>query len=236
MDSYAVEVIYTHDHWLVLSEKRAKGLKIIDVLSVCGFGDSILHGSVARGDVTKDSDVDIAFLRPLSVGMVRACLEDRGFNVYDIRVVQPTPRHTPKVYIYLDPFEEQSVSIPLAELEPIEVEYYKFSGFVTRDDILANKRSKGVNKKLMLIVPTERGHIEMPVVGNEGYVSRVLGVPLEVVKDRVAALSRRVEEGHTGLFIDVSVPLFEELEHFIQRLCRENPYFRRAVARHGLCT
>jgi predicted nucleotidyltransferase len=235
MDNYAVEVIYSQEHWAILKEKRVKGLKIIEALNRCGFSVAVLHGSVARGDVSRDSDVDVAFLHVYPASLVKLCLEENRFTVYDVKIVQPTPKHTPKIYIYLDPFEEQCVSIPLAELEPIEIEYYKFSGYVTKEDIIANKRVKGVNKKLRLIIPTERGHIEIPVKGNEGYVSRILEVPLEIVKDRVEALSRRLEEGHTGLFIEISVPVFEEIEHFVKKLCRENQFFRRAVAKHGLC-
>jgi predicted nucleotidyltransferase len=235
MDSYAVEVIYSQEHWAILEEKRVKGLKIIDALSKCGYSSTVIHGSVARGDVSKESDVDVALLYVYPASLVRLCLEENKFTVYDIRIVQPTPRHTPKVYIYLDPFEEQCVSIPLAQLEAIEIEYYRFSGYITKEDILSKKRVKGVNKKLMLIMPTEIGHIEVPVKGNEGYVSRVLGVSLDVVKDRVEALTRRIEEGHTGLFIEISVPMFEEIERFIEKLCRDNQHFRRAVARYGIC-
>lgn len=236
MDSYAKEVIYSYEQWALLEDKRAKGLRIVEALERCGFTLPILHGSVARGDVSRDSDVDVALLHPYPVGMVKLCLEERGLTVYDIRIVQPTPKHTPKVYIYLDSSEEKTVSVPLAQLDKLEVEYYKFSGYITKDGILTRTRVKGVNKRLMLIIPTDRGHIEIPVVGNEGYISRALGVSIDVVLDRVEALTRRVEEGHTGLFIEASVPLFEEVENYIKKLCRENAIFRRAVAKHGLCT
>lgn len=236
MDSYVKEVIYSHDHWLLLEEKRAKGLNIINALILCGFRSVILHGSVARGDVSKDSDVDVSLLYPYPISMIKLCLEENNFRIYDIRLVQPTPKHTPKVYIYVDPFEEQTISIPLASLDPYEIEYYKFSGFVTREEVISKKRAKGVNKKLLLVIPTEKGHVEMPVVGNEGYVSRLLGVSINVVKDRVEALTKRVEEGHAGLFINLSIPIFEEVETFVKKLCRENTAFRRAVSKHGLCT
>lgn len=235
MGSYAKEVIYSDDHWLILEAKRLKGLNIIRTLGGCGYASAILHGSIARGDITRNSDIDVALLYPYPVSMVKLCLEDKGYKAYDIRIVQPTPRHTPKVYIYLDPFEEQTVSIPLAELEPLEIEYYKFSGFITEEEILIKRRVKGVNKKLMLIIPTEKGHFEIPAVGNEGYVSRTLGVSIDVVRDRIEALMRRVEEGRTGLFVSLPVPIFEEVETYIKKLCQENVAFRRAVTKYGLC-
>lgn len=38
--------------------------------------------------------------------------------------------YTPKLYIYLGPSEEPMVSNPLAELSPVEVEFYRFSGML----------------------------------------------------------------------------------------------------------
>lgn len=236
MHSYAKEVIYSDDHWQIFREKRAKGLKLLETLIECGYTSPILHGSIARGDVSKTSDVDVALLYPYPAGMIKFCLERKGFSIHYVRIIQPTPRHTPKVYIYLDPYEEQSISIPLTTLEKIEVEYYKFSGYVTKEDVMNSKRVKGVNKKLMLIIPTKEGHIELPVLDNEDYVCRVLGISIDVVKDRVEALTRRIREGHTGLFVNTIVPHFEEIEQYIEKLCNSNTIFRRAVAKYGLCT
>ncbi|MEM1806106.1 MAG: nucleotidyltransferase domain-containing protein [Ignisphaera sp.] len=236
MISYAKEVIYSDDHWRTLRDKRVKGLKLLEILMDCGYKSSIIHGSIARGDVSKNSDIDVALLYPYPIGMIKICLEENDINVHNIRIVQPTPRHTPKVYMYLDPYEEKSISIPLAPLENLEIEYYRFSGYIVRDDIIAERRVSGVNKNLLLIIPTDRGHIEMPVLGNEGYVCKVLGVSIDIVKDRTEALIRRSREGHTGLFIDIDVPYFEEVEQFIEKLCISNMIFRRAVAKYGLCT
>jgi predicted nucleotidyltransferase len=87
----------------------------------------------------------------------------------------------------------------------------------------------------MLIEPTDYGHTEMPVLGNEDYVAKRLGISLATVKDRVEALSRRAREGHTGLFIEEEVPVGMDVEEFIKKLCKKNKVFRERVQRHGLC-
>ncbi len=212
-----------------------KALRIAEALASCGFVNLVVHGSVARGDVDEDSDVDVALLSPAPVGMVQLCLERRGFSVSSLVLVQPTPIHSPKVYIYLDPFEEQVVTVPLVELEPVEKEFYRFSGCLTIDQLAKDLRVPGVNKELMLIEPTPRGHIEIPVIGNEGYVAKKLGVSLTVVLDRVRALTRRREEGHTGLFIEIEIPVGKSVEEVVEELCRENRLFRQRVSRYGLC-
>ncbi|MCD6407232.1 nucleotidyltransferase domain-containing protein, partial [Candidatus Aerophobetes bacterium] len=50
------EVIYTPKRWAILWEKREKALKIMERLKEF---DPHVYGSVARGDVRKDSDIDI---------------------------------------------------------------------------------------------------------------------------------------------------------------------------------
>ncbi len=229
------EVHYDKKRWNILMEKRRKTLKILTDLKSCGVILAFAHGSIARGDVDENSDVDIALLEPYPSGIIRYCLEKNGYNIYSISIVQATPRHTPKIYIYLNALEELCISNPLTHLDPIEIEYYRFSGMASLDDIAANIRVVGVDKRLIFIEPTDFGHREFPVIGNEGYVAKRLGISLNTVMDRVEALSKRVEEGHTGLFIKIILSDFEQLEFTIERLCVENSLFRRKVERYGLC-
>ncbi len=235
-EGYVREVIYDESHWKIFREKRLKSIRILEALRRCGINLAIAHGSIARGDIDIGSDVDVSLLKPYPYGITKLCLENSGFKIYNIVIIQPTPKHTPKIYLYLDHLEEQSVSIPIVELEPIEIEYYRFSGMVTLDDLYMDRRVCGVNKKLMFIEPTDRGHREFPVIGYEGYIAKRLGVSISVVMDRVEALTRRIREGHTGLFIEREIPYFEEIEKAIDDLCNENTLFKRRVERYGLCT
>ena len=53
----------------------------------------------------------------------------------------------------------------------------------------AGVRVAGVDKRLMLIEPTEKGHVESSVIGREEFAAKVLGVSAETVLDRVHALA-----------------------------------------------
>lgn len=229
------EVVYGEAHWRLLKLKRDKALFLMRALKACGLHAVVVHGSLARGDVREDSDVDVALLAPAPVGLVMQCLQASGYTISSIKVVQATPRHTPKVLLVLDPREEVSVSIPLAKLSPLEIEYYKFSGMLELEGVEKGLRVRGVDKRLMLIEPTDRGHVECPVRGREGFVSRLLNIPIWALLDRVEALERRLREGHTGLFLDTEVPVGVAVEAFVEDLCRENQYFRKKVTASGLC-
>ncbi len=229
------EIVYTEEHWAMLRRKRILAIRIMDALAHCGILNTITHGSVARGDVRKDSDVDIVVLEYRALGLIEECIYAQGFHIYSRRLVQATPIHTPKIYLYLDPQEELVITVPLAEMSHIEKEFYRFSGMITRDELEKGKRVAGVNKKLILIIPTEKGHKEMPVIGNEGLVAKILGVSIDVVLDRVKALTKRRTIGHTGLFINREIPPTISIEEFIKRLCIENKVFRRRVSPYGFC-
>ncbi|WP_369406419.1 hypothetical protein [Aeropyrum camini] len=88
----------------------------------------------------------------------------------------------------------------------------------------------GVTKRLVLILPTPRGHIEEPVVGNEGRVAEVLGISLETVRERVRVLTRRRELGRTGVYLKVEPRPGEPLEETVRRLSASNPFFRRMIS------
>ena len=222
------EVVYSADHWELLALKRSKAASVMEALLRCGILNAVVHGSVARGDVRRGSDVDVALTRPYPHGLVRACLEEHGFRIYSVRIVQATPRHTPKVYTYLDPEEEVTVSNPLSDLQGVEIEYFRFSGMVDLQGLRRGVRVLGVNKALRLIEPVEWGHREYEVRSFEWIVARRLGISIETVLDRVEAISRRSVEGRGGLYLDVEVPHVDEVEGFIERLCREDVAFRKA--------
>ncbi len=91
------------------------------------------------------------------------------------------------------------------------------------------KRVPGVDKRLMLIEPTAEGHVESTVVGREKAASRILGVSLNTVLDRVHALLRRDEVGRTGMFIARDLSPDETFEMVLKKLADENPAVRRRL-------
>ena len=78
---------------------------------------------------------------------------------------------------------------------PVELELYAFAGSIGPEQAESGDRVPGVDKRLMLIEPTETGHRESPVAGREGAVAKMLGVGVITVLDRVRTLRRRERTG-----------------------------------------
>jgi len=66
-----------------------KGLGTFETLS-------FVHGSLARGDVDKKSDIDIVIPTNVSTQMVESSLELSGFEPTSREIVQSTRMHSPK--------------------------------------------------------------------------------------------------------------------------------------------
>jgi len=225
-----LEVYYDERRWRVLREKRKKAIKVMEALRHLNL-PVITHGSIARGDVREDSDIDIVILeppRPLS--LVEFYLNSSGLVPFKRVIVQAHPNYTPKVYIYLDEKEEVVVSYPLRPLRPREREFYRWGGELSLNEIKKDVRVPGVDKRLKLILPKSWGHIEYSIIGREGEVSRIISVSIDTVLERIRVLTRRREIGRTGLFIEEEVPSERSIEEIILDISRRNKLFRKAIS------
>ena len=166
--------------------------------------------------------------------IIELALEELGCNIYSKMIVQATPMHTPKAYYVLDPYEEVVVSFPLAKFLPREYEFYKWGGMLDSQSLERDVRVPGVNKELVLIEPTPRGHRESPVIGREEEVASILGISVETVRERVRILTRRDEIGRTGVYMKVDVALEECVEDVLRRLANNDPKLRRVLKERGL--
>jgi predicted nucleotidyltransferase len=219
-----VEVVYDKRHWNLLNQLRSKAVELMETLDNCHLR-SIVHGSIARGDVSETSDIDVFLPDPPSSFVIETVLERSGFRVCQRTIIQATPLYALKGYIWLD--EQTSLSFPLVKLRPVEKDFYRFSCEATLSTLKENKRVLGVDKRLMLIEPTKEGHIESAVVGQEEEVANLLGVSLNTVLDRVRALLRRDEVGRTGVFIEKELAPNETFEQAMKKLADQNPAVRR---------
>ncbi|MEM4799664.1 MAG: nucleotidyltransferase domain-containing protein [Sulfolobales archaeon] len=222
------EVLYSEEHMRILKDLREKSVRILSHLerkSLKGF----VHGSVARGDVNRYSDIDIVILDMVNPALLSAAIEELG-GYSHAEIIMATPSHTPKIYFYLDSQESIVISTSLGRLGLVEAEFYRFGGVLDLRGLLRNERVPGVDKRLMLIIPTEKGHVERSIIGYESEVARILGISIETVLDRVRALTRRDEHGRTGVFIKRRILYGEPVENVIDRLCREEPVFRRRAS------
>jgi len=222
------EVVYGDDHWRLLKELRIKAREVMEIFVKHGL-QVWVHGSIARGDVWEKSDVDVVIPLKTPGLIVEHILEESGFKPFSRYIIAATPTTTPKGIIYLDDEERVSVSFPLFNYKPREVEFYKYSGVLTYSQLLADERVPGVNKNLVLIIPTESGHLEAPVPGYEDYVAKVLGVSVDIVRERVEVLTRRDQVGRTGIFAKIALAPGESFEEAIERLLREKPLIRRTI-------
>jgi len=221
-----LEVIYSPDHWNLLKEIRSRATEIMEILQQSHL-HSIAHGSITRGDISEKSDIDVFIPNPPSSFIIENALERAGISASRRVVVQATPLYAVKGYIEID--SQKSVSFPLVKLRTVEKEFYKFSGMATLSMLSRGTRVPGVDKRLMLVEPTSDGHVESTVVGREEAVSRLLGVSLNAVLDRVHALIRRSEVGRTGVFIERDLSPDETFEMVLKRLADQNPAVRRRL-------
>jgi len=220
------EHIYGRSRWGLFEDKRKIAAQIMEALEEEGF-QSAIHGSVARGDVEKDSDVDVLVPHTVPSYRLELCLTRRGYKLFTRLVSQATPSHSPKAHIYLNADETASVTFPLLKFKRLEYEFYRFGGMVDLEAIRSARRAPGVTKRLTLIEPTERGHFESQVTGRESEVARIIGVSPDIVKERVRVLTRRDKVGRTGVFLVVPLSEEEQFEEALKRIIESNPAVRR---------
>lgn len=208
-----------------------KTLEIMEALEQSNL-HPIVHGSIARGDVSPKSDIDVFIAEPPSSFVIETALEHAGLPINRRFLVQATPSYAVKGYIELeDP--QRVVSFPLLKLRPTEREFYRFSGEATLQTLRDGVRVAGVDKRLMLIEPTPKGHVESTIVGREEAVAQLLHISVDTVLDRVHALLRRNEVGRTGVFIEREISSDETFEMVLKQLADQNPAVRRRLKLFG---
>lgn len=220
-------IAYNSERWVLLEESRKKAIQLMNVLEKANL-ETVVHGSIARGDVTKKSDIDILVLSQTSSFAVEAALEKANISANRRFVVQATPSYAMKAHIEID--ESASVSFPLMKLRKVEKEFYTFGGEVDLQTLKEGLRVPGVDKRLMLIEPTAKGHRESTIVGREEHAAKTLGISAETVLDRVHALLRRDTVGRTGVFVKYELSEIETFEMALRRLADRNPAVRRRLA------
>ncbi len=221
-----LEVVYNEKHWELLKELRSKAVHIMEVLDHSNIR-SIVHGSIARGDVSEKSDIDVFLPDPSSSFAIETALERANIPVNRRIAVQATPFYAVKGYIEVD--KQRCISFPLVKLRHVERDFYKFSGEASLSTLRNEVRVSGVDKRLMLIEPTPKGHVESSIVGCEEAVSHLLGISLNTVLDRVHALLRRDKVGRTGVFIERELSPDETFEMLLKKLADQNPAVRRRL-------
>ena len=222
----SLEVIYSNKRWNLLHQLRKKAIEIMDPLNESNL-EPIVHGSIARGDISPKSDIDIFIQTQASSFTIQSTLEKANITPTKLYIVQATPNYAMKAHIEID--EGTTVSFPLMKLRKVEREFYKFGGEINLEDLQKDLRVAGVDKRLMLIKPIEEGHVESTIMGREEHVAHVLDVCVETVSDRVHALLRRDDVGRTGVFMKQELPEGQTFEMLLEELAKKNPAVRRRL-------
>lgn len=175
------------------------------------------------------SDIDILIPSKTSTQLVETRLANAGLSPYSREIVQATPSHSPKAHIFLDAERTASITIPLSRFRRLELEFYKFGGTVSFQDLLQDKRRPGCTKKLRLVEPTVDGHEESPVIGRESEIARLLNVSTDIVRERIRVLTRRDSVGRTGVFLKIVVPEERSFEDALGEEADSNPVLRRTL-------
>jgi len=217
-------ITYDEAHWNLLDRLRAEALRVLRQIEDVGV-KPMVHGSVARGDVSPTSDIDLIILQQISSYKVELALGDKIFR----EVVQATPSSVLKGHIHLP--GEIVVSFPLFKTLTREEAFYRWGGIISSDDIESNIRVPGVDKRLLLIEPTPNGHIESGVIDNEHLIAKRLNVNIDIAHERVRVLTRRNNVGRTGVYLNYRLKDSETFEEVAKRLQDKDPALRRTIDR-----
>jgi predicted nucleotidyltransferase len=215
---------YDDEQWEILAELREKTKEIMEKLEKSGL-TCFVYGSITRGDVSKSSDIDIVI--PYQVPSYKVELAV-GAGIQR-ELVQATPSMVLKGHIYLA--DTITVTFPLFKLRPREEEFYAWGGQLNLTQLVENVRVSGVDKRLLLIQPTETGHIERGVIGYENETAKIVGVNIETARERVRVLTRRDSVGRTGVYLTRVLETDESFESVAKILRDSDPALRRTIDR-----
>ena len=220
------EIHYDQEHWDQLQNLRSEALEIVTKLESGSFKPYV-YGSVARGDITKSSDIDIIILRPVSSYRLELVLK----QPLKRELIQATPSMVLKGHIHLP--EDIVVTFPLFKLRPREEEFYRWGGLIDSTGLRNETRVPGVDKRLVLIEPTETGHLEQGVIDREQDVSKKLNVSIGIAQERVRVLTRRDNIGRTGVYLSRTLNDDESFEAVAKNLQDSDPALRRTIQRRS---
>jgi len=199
------EVRYSKERWELLRRLRRRARRVIETLSELGL-EGWVHGSVARGDVRKGSDVDVFVPHTTSPHVVDALVESSPYPVLKVVATLPTPRDCVRVKVLME--RNVEVVVPVTAPSDRELEFYDFSGKLTPR--------------------------EYSIIGREGEVAAKLGISTQLVNERIKALTRRDKVGVQGVHAKVEGPPGEPTVELLRRLARSNPKAAEKLAELGV--
>ena len=220
------KIHYSEDHWNLLRKKRKDAKELLQLFSNTGL-KPYLFGSIARGDVHEDSDIDLIITDNIPSYQIEIILQNKGYSHYFREIMMATPTDTLKLYIYLS--ELESITIPLSKFNRKSLEFYAFGGKILINQLNNEVRVPGVDKRLVFIKPTEYGHEEFSIIGNEHIVAKQLDVSIDILNERKKVLLKRESFGRTGVFLKRELTIQESVEEVLKELANRKSIIRKKL-------
>ncbi|MHA1335888.1 MAG: nucleotidyltransferase domain-containing protein [Promethearchaeota archaeon] len=220
------EVKYSKQQWDLLKEKRESAINLLKMFENEGLR-AYVYGSIARGNVHKNSDIDVIFLQQITPFRVELILNKNNIFNYEREIIMATPKDAIKLYIYLS--ELESITIPITKLNKTNLEFYDFGGKIDLKQLKINLRVPGVDKRLVFIKPTKKGHIEYSLIGNESIVAKEIGIDIKTILEREKVLLKREKYGRTGVYLKKKIAPEESFEKVLKELIKSKSIVREKM-------
>jgi hypothetical protein len=220
------KVRYSEEHKKLLKNKRDQAKKLLKFFireNLTGY----VYGSIARGDIHQNSDIDIIFLYRIPPYKIEFILNKNNIKKYNREIIAATPSDAVKLYIHIS--ELISITIPLTKLSKNNLEFYDFGGKIDYKQLKKNARVPGIDKRLVLIRPTEEGHEEFSIINQESIAAKIVGVSIDTINERKNVLLRREKYGRTGVFLKRELALNETVEGALKKIAEENRIIRKKI-------
>ena len=217
---------YSTEHWEILNSLRNRAIEITKIFQNHQI-DVLIYGSVARGDVKATSDVDIVIIPLLPSYRMEMMLEECQIPILGKRIIQATPNDVIKAHYELE--SNTTITLLLTKFTQTPFEFYKFGGAVSYDQLRKQIRVAGVDKRLVLILPTSTGHEERALIENQNIAAKELDISISMIQQRIRVLTRRDKIGRTGVFLNDELAVDQNIEEYLYNLARTNHFIRRRL-------
>ncbi|MHA1490141.1 MAG: nucleotidyltransferase domain-containing protein [Promethearchaeota archaeon] len=222
--NYNYSIHYTEEIWALLKSKRKRA---IEILAMFKGLIPYVYGSIARGNIHEDSDIDVIFINQIPTFQIEMILNKNGYENYLREIIMATPKDSIRLYIHLN--ELECVTVPLTKLNKKTLEFYDFGGKINLDQLKKDIRVPGIDKRLVLIKPTSQGHEEISVIENEHIAAKEVGISINIINERKRVLLRREKHGRTGVFLKRQLRKDETTEEVLKELSNKKSIVRKKL-------
>ncbi|MFX1259159.1 MAG: nucleotidyltransferase domain-containing protein [Promethearchaeota archaeon] len=221
-------VIYSDEMWEIFNSKRKRAIYLLELFAKERLNPYV-YGSIARGNLHKESDIDIIFTQQIPSFQIEFLLNINGFENYIREIIMATPQDSIKLYIHLN--ELECLTIPLSKLEKKAIEFYDFGGKIDLNQLKKNIRVPGIDKRLVLIKPNLMGHEEYSIINNEHIAAKEIGISINTILEREKVLLKREKRGRTGVFLKRELSINESPEEVLKKIANKNSILRRKLCK-----